>query len=42
MQRVIDVDFHVAWSASMYIHICNSRRERIDGPETALAVKVFA
>lgn len=37
MHRVIDVDFCVTWQSPVFVRIGSGMRERIDGPDTALA-----
>ncbi|MDF0664150.1 MULTISPECIES: DUF982 domain-containing protein [unclassified Rhizobium] len=37
MDKVIDVDFHVTWQSPVFVRIGDGMRERIDGPDTALA-----
>ncbi|HEY4260040.1 MAG TPA: DUF982 domain-containing protein [Schlesneria sp.] len=37
MDKVLNVDFHVTWTAPVFVQIGNGIRERIDGPEAALA-----
>ncbi|MBW6425383.1 DUF982 domain-containing protein [Rhizobium sp. XQZ8] len=37
MDKVIDVDFHVTWQSPVFIRIGNGMRERIDGPDAAVA-----
>lgn len=37
MDNVIDADFHITWHSPVFIRIGNGMRERIDGPDGALA-----
>ena len=37
MDKVIDVDFPVTWQSPVFVRIGNGMRERIDGPDAALA-----
>jgi hypothetical protein len=37
MQKHTDFDFNVAWRTPVYIRIGDGIRERIDGPQAALA-----
>jgi hypothetical protein len=37
MNKVLDVDFHVIWKVPVFVRIGSGMRERIDGPEAALA-----
>lgn len=37
MHKVISVDFRVTWQSPVFIRIGNGMRERIDGPDAALA-----
>ncbi|WP_426232143.1 DUF982 domain-containing protein [Pararhizobium sp. DWP3-4] len=37
MDKVIDVDFRVTWQAPVFVRIGNGMRERIGGPDSALA-----
>lgn len=37
MDKVIDVDFRVTWQSPVFVRIGNGMRERIGGPDTALA-----
>jgi hypothetical protein len=37
MEKVLDVDFHVTWRAPVFVKIGSGMRQRIDGPEAALA-----
>jgi hypothetical protein len=37
MEKVIEVDFHVTWQSPVFIRIGNGMRERINGPDAALA-----
>jgi hypothetical protein len=37
MNKVIDVDFCVTWQSPVFVRIGNGMRERIDGPDAALA-----
>jgi len=37
MDKVIDVDFRVTWQSPVFIRIGNGMRERIEGPDMALA-----
>jgi hypothetical protein len=37
MDKVIDVDFRVIWQSSACVRIGNGTRERVDGPDAALA-----
>ncbi|MFP3547306.1 DUF982 domain-containing protein [Rhizobium sp. SIMBA_035] len=37
MDKVIDVDFHVTWQSPVFVRIGDGMRERIDGPDAALA-----
>ncbi|EPE96616.1 DUF982 domain-containing protein [Rhizobium grahamii] len=37
MEKVIDIDFHVTWKAPVFVRIGDGIRERIDGPDAALA-----
>ncbi|WP_276121883.1 DUF982 domain-containing protein [Pararhizobium qamdonense] len=37
MDRVIDVNFKVKWQSPVFVRIGNGMRERIGGPDAALA-----
>jgi len=37
MDKVIDVDFRLTWHSPVFIRIGNGMRERIDGPDAAVA-----
>ena len=37
MNRVIDVEFRVIWKPPVYVRIGDGIRERIEGPDAALA-----
>ncbi|EJC83322.1 Protein of unknown function (DUF982) [Rhizobium leguminosarum bv. trifolii WSM2297] len=37
MEKIIDADFRVTWKTPVYIRIGDGMRERIDGPNAALA-----
>lgn len=37
MDKVIVIDFQVTWQLPVFVRIDNGMRERIDGPEAALA-----
>jgi hypothetical protein len=36
MEKVFDVDFHVTWTAPVFIRIGDGRLERVEGPNAAL------
>jgi hypothetical protein len=37
MNKVIDVNFCVTWQSPVFVRIGNGMRERLDGPDAALA-----
>ncbi|OWV73438.1 hypothetical protein ATY77_09450 [Rhizobium sp. R634] len=37
MEKVIDIGFHVNWKPPVYVRIGDGMRERIEGPDAALA-----
>ncbi|ARO29100.1 hypothetical protein NXC14_CH01108 [Rhizobium sp. NXC14] len=37
MEKVINIDFHVTWKPPVYVRIGDGMRERIEGPDAALA-----
>ncbi len=37
MEKIIDVDFHLIWTSPVFLRLGEGLRERIDGPDAALA-----